>query len=100
MKATQDQTERISNAVINYMNDNSNLLPPMIFQSTETFNHVVHIGTNILMAKWDILPYPPGDFVRCITNNDLSGTFGRADSINKKCIEFYVTLMYNLGYIE
>ncbi len=100
MKATQDQIGRISKGVMEYMKTNSELLPPMVFISEETFQHVVNIGTNIMMTKWEISPYTPGDFVRCLVGNDLTGTFGRADSINKKCIEFYVTMMYNLRYID
>jgi hypothetical protein len=30
-------------------------------------------------------------------NNNLSGTFASADSINAQCIRFYVMMMYNLN---
>lgn len=100
MTEIEEQMDRISEGVKKYMRDNSETLPVFVLLSEDSFNHVANIGTNIMMAKWDILPYPPGDFVKCIINNDLMGTFGRADSINKKCIEFYVTLIYNLGYID
>jgi len=100
MVAQDDQIKRITDGVKKYMNNNSDLIPYHVYTNEETFDHVANIGTNILLQKWEISPWAPGDFVRCITNNDLTGTFGRADSVNKKCIEFYVTLMYNLGYIE
>lgn len=60
--------------------------------------HIVLIGTSILSTKWEI-GYPGGSFVQAIVDNNLMETFSRADSINVNCIQFYVYLIYNQGYI-
>jgi hypothetical protein len=58
--------------------------------------HIIYIGTSVLCTKWKV-GYPGGDFVKSIVDNDLAGTFGRADHINQHCIRFYVMLMCNVG---
>ena len=60
--------------------------------------HIVTIGTGILSTRWEI-GYPGGSFVQAIVDNNLMETFSRADSINVNCIQFYVYLIYNQGYI-
>jgi hypothetical protein len=32
-----------------------------------------------------------------VLDNDLSGAFSRADSVNAQVLGFYITMMYNLG---
>ena len=64
--------------------------------SDEELDHVVSIGTSIVSTRLDI-GFPGGSFVQSIVDNNLSGTFASADSINVQCIRFYVMLMYNLN---
>lgn len=61
--------------------------------------HITNIGVSILCTKWEV-GYPGGGFVQAIVNNNLTETFGRADSINLKAIGFYVYLIYNQGYVS
>lgn len=70
------------------------------FVASDTGNkeHVISIGTSILSTKWEI-GYPGGSFVQAIVDNNLMETFSRADAINVNCIQFYVYLIYNQGYI-
>jgi hypothetical protein len=61
--------------------------------------HVISIGTSIMMAKWKIGP-TPGHFVQAVVDNDLSASINRADRINMMVLPFYVTLKENLSYSE
>lgn len=62
----------------------------------EEREHVVNIGTSIMMNKLGFNTFP-GSFVQAVLNNDLAGAFGRADSINRQCLGFYATMTFNLG---
>jgi hypothetical protein len=61
--------------------------------------HVITIGTSILCTKWKI-GYPGGSFVQAIVDNNLSESFGRADTANRDIILFYCKLIYNATYPE
>lgn len=61
--------------------------------------HIISIGTSILATRWEI-GVGGGSFVQAIVDNDLGQSFGRADNINVKAIHFYVSLLYNQGYIN
>lgn len=65
----------------------------------ESHDHIIQIGTSILCTKWGV-GYTGGDFVKAVVDNDLMGAFGRADYINRQCIEFYCKLIYNTPYIN
>jgi hypothetical protein len=67
-----------------------------MFQSDDEIEHIIEIGTSILMTKWGI-GYPGGSFVQAIVDNDLQEAIGRADSVNIKALKFYVQLKYNTG---
>jgi hypothetical protein len=67
--------------------------------SEENRDHIVRIGTSILANRWGI-GFDGGSFVKAVIDNNLMETFNRADIINLKCIRFYVSLIYNQGYIE
>jgi hypothetical protein len=60
--------------------------------------HVVSIGTSVLMTKFPELGgYPGGSFVQAVVDNDLEQAFSRADNTNKLAIEFYVKLIHNFS---
>jgi hypothetical protein len=99
----EGQEQRIRDAVRarikQYSNETSDFGFRMtVSPSSDTEDHVVNIGTSILCTRWEI-GYPGGSFVEAIVNNNLSEAFGRADSVNVNCIRFYVSLLYNQGYI-
>ena len=56
----------------------------------EEMNHVINIGTSILQTRDGGIP--GGSFVQAIVKNDLSGSYNRADSTNRKVIPFYIIL--------
>ena len=66
-----------------------------LFINDEYREHIINCGTSILCTKYEI-GYSGGSFVQAIVNNDLHGTFARADSINTEAIKFYCMLMYNV----
>lgn len=65
-----------------------------IYMNDQTEQHVRHMCFSILCTKHKI-GYPGGGFVQAIVDNDLMGTFGKADHINKKFIGLYAELLYN-----
>ena len=60
--------------------------------------HILRIGTQIMLNHWGLAPYPPGGFVQSFLDNRLVETFAKADHINAKAIRFYVMMMSNLQY--
>lgn len=70
--------------------------PQIISLLTEpdTREHIKRIGISILATKWGV-GHPGGGFVQAVVNNQLMESFSQADSINRKCIEFYCKLIFN-----
>ncbi len=100
---TEGQYERIEEAVHKRMQSYSEYrLDDINFKFSmmvpEDVEHIMRIGVSILCTKWEI-GYPGGGFVGAVVDNNLMETFSRADSLNLKCINFYVYLIYNQGYI-
>lgn len=56
----------------------------------EEMDHVINIGTSILQTRDGGIQ--GGSFVRAVVDNDLSRTYNRADSTNRKVIPFYIIL--------
>ena len=71
-------------------------VPYDIYFNPEFVDHVLNIGTTIMMNKIGINTQP-GSFIKSILNNDLAGSVGHADHINIKVIPFYSTMLYNLS---
>lgn len=57
----------------------------------EERNHVINVGTSVLQTRDGGIP--GGSFVQAVVKNDLSGSYNRADSTNKKVIPFYIILL-------
>ena len=57
----------------------------------EEMNHVINIGTSILQTRDGGIQ--GGSFVQAVVDNDLSRTYNRADSVNKRVIPFYIILL-------
>lgn len=62
-----------------------------------SYEHIIEMGTTLLMHKWGLVDYQTGSFVRNFLNNDLEATFASADSVNVKAIYFYLRLVNNVG---
>jgi hypothetical protein len=58
--------------------------------TTEEMNHVTSVGVSVLQTRDGGIP--GGSFVQAIVKNDLSGSYNRADSTNRKVIPFYIIL--------
>jgi hypothetical protein len=56
----------------------------------EEINHVTSVGVSVLQTRDGGIP--GGSFVQAIVKNDLSGSYNRADSTNRKVIPFYIIL--------
>jgi hypothetical protein len=98
----EEQIKRISRHVNQKIDDWSRELGSdfnMLSRIQESRQHIVQIGTSILCTKWGV-GHPGGSFVQAVVDNKLTEAFGRADSTNKHCLEFYAKLIYNTSYIE
>lgn len=63
---------------------------PMETLTDEEIRHVTSVGVSVLQTRDGGVP--GGSFVQAIVKNDLSGSYNRADSTNRKVIPFYITL--------
>lgn len=87
--------EEIESVVQEFLDRKSNDLPNGLSgRDVEELNHIKNICISILQTKHKV-GYDGGGFVQAIVNNDLMGSFGRADSINRKYIWLYAELIYN-----
>lgn len=71
-------------------------VPLHIMADEESKSHIINIGTAIMLNRLGINTYP-GSFVQAVLDNDLTGAFMRADSINSQAMKFYAMMIYNLG---
>ena len=63
---------------------------PMETLTDEEISHVTSVGVSVLQTRDGGIP--GGSFVQAIVKNDLSGSYNRADSTNRKVIPFYIAL--------
>jgi hypothetical protein len=71
-------------------------VPLHIMTDTEAKQHIINIGTAIMLNRLGVNTYP-GSFVQAVLDNDLAGAFMRADSINSQSMKFYAMMIYNLS---
>ena len=57
----------------------------------EEMNHVIDVGVSVLQTRDGGMQ--GGSFVQAVVDNDLSRTYNRADSVNKRVIPFYIILL-------
>jgi hypothetical protein len=93
-----EQRDRISQAVGEYVERNSYLIPDQHLNEKD-LDHIINIGTSIMCTKWEV-GFPGGSFVQSINNNDLMGAVNSADDVCGNCLKFFVVLHYNLGYVN
>jgi hypothetical protein len=99
MKVTREQAQVIVvKEVTSYLEKygESTGVPLHILIDGESREHVISIGTSIMMNRLGFNTYP-GSFVQAVLDNNLSGAFAKADSINQQSLRFYTTMMYSLG---
>ena len=63
---------------------------PMETLTDEEISHITSVGVSVLQTRDGGVP--GGSFVQAIVKNDLSGSYNRADSTNRKVIPFYISL--------
>ena len=63
---------------------------PMETLTDEEISHITSVGVSVLQTRDGGIP--GGSFVQAIVKNDLSGSYNRADSTNRKVIPFYIAL--------
>jgi len=99
MKVTREQAqETIAKEVSAYLEKygESTGVPLHVLMSNESREHVISIGTSIMMNRLGFNTYP-GSFVQAVLDNNLHSAFNRADSINQQSLRFYVMMMHSLG---
>jgi hypothetical protein len=99
MKVTREQAQVIVvKEVTSYLEKygESTGVPLHILIDGESREHVISIGTSIMMNRLGFNTYP-GSFVQAVLDDSLSGAFAKADSINQQSLRFYATMMYSLG---
>ena len=57
----------------------------------EEMNHVINVGVSVLQTRDGGIQ--GGSFVQAVVDNDLTRTYNRADSVNKRVIPFYIILL-------
>jgi hypothetical protein len=70
-------------------------VPLHIMGDEEAKAHIVNIGTAIMLNRLGVNTYP-GSFVQAVLNNDLTGAFLRADTINSQSMKFYAMMIHGL----
>ena len=68
---------------------------PMETLTDEEISHVTSVGVSVLQTRDGGVP--GGSFVQAIVKNDLSGSYNRADSTNRKVIPFYIILLNHVS---
>ena len=99
MKVTREQAqETIAKEVSAYLEKygESTGVPLHILTGKESREHVIIVGTSIMMNRLGFNTFP-GSFVQAVLDDSLSGAFSRADSINQQSLRFYATMMHSLG---
>lgn len=66
-----------------------------VYITVEEMNHIINIGTSILQTRDGGIQ--GGSFVQAVVDNDLTRTYNRADSINRKVIPFYIHLLNHVS---
>ena len=61
----------------------------------EEMNHVINVGVSVLQTRDGGIQ--GGSFVQAVVDNDLTRTYNRADSINRKVIPFYIILLNHVS---
>jgi hypothetical protein len=92
----EEKMEMVRDMVSEFMVENDNLIPIQYRLNPEDISHIKNIAKSILCTKWKV-GYHGGSFVQAIVDNDLNGAYSRADSVNRDCILFYVSMMRNVG---
>ena len=63
---------------------------PMETLTEEEMSHITSVGVSVLQTRDGGIPGE--SFVQAIVKNDLSGSYNRADSTNRRVIPFYIYL--------
>lgn len=92
----EEKMKMIRDLVSDFIFENGHLIPTQHRLNPEDISHIENIATSILCTKWNV-GYPGGSFVQAVVDNKLTEAFGRADSVNRDCMLFYVYLMSNVG---
>lgn len=61
----------------------------------EEMSHVINVGVSVLQTRDGGIQ--GGSFVQAVVDNDLTRTYNRADSINRKVIPFYIILLNHVS---
>ncbi len=89
--------EKVLHAVKEYIQDMGHYhIQGIADLSQDEIEHILRIGTEIMINYWGHGKYQPGSFVQSILDNDLKGSFSKADATNQRAVKLYVMMMVNL----
>ena len=97
MTKREQLVAKVNKAVEEYFDENaiSTRVPFHLIVDGEAKSHIINIGTSIMLNRLGANTYP-GSFVQAVLDNNLSGAFAKADSINAQVLGFYTTMMQNI----
>lgn len=90
MESVKDLVKRFLNVNGVYYIEGFNLL------RNEDKNHIINIGTNIMVSYWGMTNEKQSKFVEDFLNNDLDGVLCSTDNLKLKCLKFFSSLKNNL----
>jgi hypothetical protein len=61
----------------------------------DEMQHVLDVGVSVLQTRDGGIQ--GGGFVQAVVDNDLTRTYNRADSINRRVIPFYIILLNHVS---
>lgn len=86
MKDTQEYKDRVKQEFDKWYRPDLTSIP----FTEEEISHVISVGVSVLQTRDGGVP--GGSFVQAVVQNDLSGSYNRADSTNRRVIPFYIAL--------
>lgn len=93
-----EHLEKVTQIVRDYLEKNGQYyIPNFETMGEQTKEHIVGIGSKIMLKHWGLDDMVHGSFVESFLNNDLRLAVSYADNINVNCLRFYVMLQNNAG---
>jgi hypothetical protein len=90
MKGIQEYKERVKQEFGKWHEPQTS-----VYLTVEEMNHIIDVGVSILQTRDGGIQ--GGGFVQAVVDNDLTRTYNRADSINRRVIPFYIILLNHVS---
>jgi hypothetical protein len=98
-KTKEFENDKVADQVRAYVEANGPIYIEGMYRFEDSeLEHIITIGTEIMLNHWGMARYSPGGFVQSFLDNNLKETFAKADHINRKAIFFYVIMICNIKF--